>query len=80
MARTLQGVVVSDSADKTVVVRVDRRMQHPLYRKSFLVSKRYHVHDEKNTAKVGDTITLNESKPISKTKRWTLGEVVEESK
>jgi len=78
MARTLQGVVVSDSLDKTIVVRVDRRIQHPIYKKSYSVSKKYHVHDEENIANNGDTVSFIESRPYSKKKRWVLSKVVEE--
>jgi small subunit ribosomal protein S17 len=66
------GVVVSDKADKTIVVRVDRRLSHPLYGKSVARSKKYHVHDEKNEYKVGDTVRITETRPLSKTKRWRV--------
>lgn len=66
------GVVVSDKADKTIVVRVDRRLTHPLYGKSVAWSKKYHVHDEKNEYKVGDTVRIAETRPLSKTKRWRV--------
>jgi small subunit ribosomal protein S17 len=66
------GVVVSDKAHKTIVVRVDRRLAHPLYGKSVARSKRYHVHDEKNEYKVGDTVRITETRPLSKTKRWRV--------
>lgn len=79
MARSLQGVVVSDSQDKTVVVRVDRRTQHPIYKKAYIVSKKYHVHDEKNAAKQGDTVEFMACAPRSKMKRWELAKVLEES-
>jgi small subunit ribosomal protein S17 len=75
-----QGVVVSDVQDKTIVVRVDRRTTHPLYGKSLRVSKKYHVHDEANTANVGDTVRIVETRPYSKLKRWRLSEVVERAK
>jgi len=70
--RILQGVVVSDSNDKTVVVRVERRFTHPLYKKTVRRSKKFHAHDEGNTAKVGDEVRIQECAPISKNKRWTL--------
>lgn len=70
--RTLQGVVVSDKGDKTVVVRVERRISHPLYRKIVRRSKKYHAHDEQNSCKVGDIVKIQESKPISKLKRWAV--------
>jgi small subunit ribosomal protein S17 len=70
--RTLQGVVVSDKQDKTVVVRVDRRFTHPIYKKTIRRSKNYHAHDESNQFKAGDTVWIEESKPLSKLKRWTV--------
>ena len=70
--RVLQGTVVSDVNEKTVVVRVDRAFTHPVMKKTVRRSKKYHAHDEANVAKVGDTVWIEESKPISKNKRWTL--------
>lgn len=70
--RILQGVVVSDANDKTVVVKVERRFAHPLYKKTVRRSKRYHAHDENNTAKTGDMVQIQECRPISKQKRWML--------
>lgn len=70
--RVLQGTVVSDKNDKTVVVRVDRAFTHPLLKKTVRRSKKYQAHDENNSAKVGDTVWIEESAPISKNKRWTL--------
>ena len=75
-----QGYVVSDKMDKTVVVRVDRRTTHPLYRKTITQSKRYHAHDETNDVKVGDLVRITETRPLSKTKRWRVMEVVERAK
>jgi small subunit ribosomal protein S17 len=75
-----QGVVVSDVQDKTIVVRVQRTTTHPLYNKTIRVSKKYHVHDEANDAKVGDTVRIIETRPLSKLKRWRLDEVVERAK
>ncbi len=75
-----QGVVVSDVQDKTIVVRVQRTTTHPLYNKTLRVSKKYHVHDEANDAKVGDTVRIIETRPLSKLKRWRLAEVVERAK
>ena len=73
--RVLQGVVVSDKNDKTVVVEVERRYTHPLLRKTVRRSKKYHAHDEKNTFKIGDIVRIEESRPISRNKRWVvLGE------
>ncbi len=74
--RVLQGVVVSDKADKTVTVRVDRRVKHPLYKKYIRRSKKYAAHDAENRCKVGDTVRIRECRPISKNKRF---EVVAES-
>ena len=71
-----KGVVVSDKAAKTIVVRVTRRIRHPLYGKEMTVSKKFHAHDEKREAKVGDTVLIVESRPISRLKRWRLVEVV----
>ncbi len=70
--RVLQGVVVSDKSEKTVIVRVDRRMSHPVYKKTILRSKKYAAHDEKSQFKVGDKVAIIESRPISKTKRWAV--------
>lgn len=70
--RILQGSVVSDKGDKTVVVRVDRSYLHPLLKKVVRRSKRYHAHDEANSAKVGDVVQIIECAPKSKTKRWEL--------
>ena len=70
--RTLQGVVVSDKQDKTIVVRVDRRFTHPIYKKTIRRSKNYHAHDENGEFKPGDMVWIEESKPISKLKRWTV--------
>ncbi len=75
-----QGVVVSDVQDRTIVVRVQRTTTHPLYNKTVRVSKKYHVHDEANDAKVGDTVRIVETRPLSKLKRWRLDEVVERAK
>jgi len=72
-----QGTVVSDGADKTVVVRVDRRLAHPLYGKSMTSSKKYHVHDETNEYRVGDVVRIQETRPLSKLKRWRVLELVE---
>lgn len=70
--RILQGTVVSDKTDKTVVVKVERRFTHPLYKKVVRRSKKYQAHDEANSAKVGDQVRIIECPPISKNKRWTL--------
>ena len=70
--RILQGTVVSDKNDKTVVVRVERRYTHPMMQKTVRQSKKYKAHDENNTFKVGDMVFIQESKPISKDKRWVV--------
>lgn len=70
--RILAGVVVSDSANKTVTVRVERKFKHPIYKKIVKVSKKYAAHDENNRYKVGDMISIIESRPISKSKSWMV--------
>jgi small subunit ribosomal protein S17 len=70
--RVLQGTVVSDKNDKTVVVQVDRRFTHPVMKKTVLRSKKYHAHDEGNKHKVGEQVLIEESKPISRNKRWVV--------
>ncbi len=70
--RVLQGVVVSDKQDKTVVVKVERRFTHPVMKKTVRRTKNYHAHDENNSAKVGDTVLIQESRPHSKLKTWEL--------
>jgi small subunit ribosomal protein S17 len=68
--RILQGLVVSDKQDKTIVVRVERRVMHPVYKKFITRSKKYAAHDETNQFKVGDVVRIEESRPISKRKCW----------
>ena len=70
--RTLHGVVVSDKQDKTVIVKVERRYTHPMLKKTVRSSKKYYAHDEKNEFSIGDMVWIEESKPISKLKRWTV--------
>ena len=70
--RILQGVVVSDKADKTVVVLIERRFTHPLLKKTVRRTKKYHAHDDANVARTGDIVRIQECRPISKTKTWTL--------
>jgi small subunit ribosomal protein S17 len=70
--RILQGTVVSDAADKTVTVRVERRVMHPVYKKVIRRSKKYAAHDPNNACKVGDTVRIQECRPISKSKRWEV--------
>ena len=70
--RVLSGIVVSDKMDKTVVVKVERRVMHPLYKKFISRSKKYSAHDENNACKVGDSVKIRECPPISKTKTWEV--------
>ena len=78
--RVLQGTVVSDGGDKTVVVRVERRFMHPLYKKYITKSKKYAAHDEANACKTGDNVKIRECRPISKHKCWeVLGAAVEDA-
>ena len=70
--RILEGVVVSDKGDKTVVVKVERTLLHPLFKKTVRQSKRYHAHDEGNTLTVGDVARIRECAPTSKLKRWEV--------
>ena len=70
--RVMQGVVTRKSGDKTLVVNVERRVMHPLYKKIIRRSKRYHVHDEGNQYKAGDKVRIEECRPLSKLKRWTI--------
>ena len=70
--RRLKGVVVGDVNDKTIVVNVQRRYKHPIYKKFITRTKKYHAHDELNVAKVGDQVTLIEARPFSALKRWEL--------
>ena len=76
--RILTGTVVSSNTNKTVVVKVTRRVQHKLYKKIISQSKKYHAHDENNSFKVGDIVKIIESKPISKLKSWTVVNVIQE--
>ncbi len=70
--RVLQGVVVSDKQGKTVVVKVERRFTHPVMKKTVRQTKNYHAHDANNSAKIGDTVYIEESRPLSKLKTWVL--------
>ena len=74
--RVLTGVIVSDKGEKTVVVNVERKVKHPLYGKIIRRSKKYHAHDEANQAHVGDVVRLEETRPLSKLKRWKLKDIV----
>ncbi len=75
--RKLVGIVVSDKMDKTVVVRVDRRYRHPLYKKVVRSSKKYMAHDENNECRIGDVVRIVESRPLSRRKRWVVDEILE---
>ena len=70
--RILSGTVISSNANKTVVVKVTRRVQHKLYKKIISRTKKYHAHDENNTHKIGDNVNIRESRPISKLKSWVV--------
>ncbi len=72
--RILQGVEVSDKGEKTIVVKVERRFTHPLFKKTVRRSKNFHAHDENKRYKVGDTVSIEETRPISRLKRWKVVE------
>ena len=78
--KTRIGTVVSDKMDKTVVVSIERRVQHPVYGKMVRRTKRLKAHDENNDAKKGDTVRIMETRPLSKDKRWRLVEIVERAR
>lgn len=78
--RTLMGIVVSDVNDKTIVVKVERKSKHPLYKKLVISHKKYHAHDEKNEAGVGDKVEIAETRPMSATKHWRLVKIIEKAK
>jgi small subunit ribosomal protein S17 len=73
------GTVVSDKMDKTVVVAVENRFPHPIYKKTVSRTKRYKAHDEENACKVGDRVRITETRPLSRTKRWAVAEVLTNS-
>jgi small subunit ribosomal protein S17 len=77
LKRTLVGKVVSDKMDKTVTVLIERHVKHPLYGKIIMRTKKYHAHNEGNAAKAGDTVEIQEGRPISKTKAWSVTRVVQ---
>lgn len=77
MAKTIIGTVSSDKTDKTIVVTVQSRKTHPLYRKQYTVSRKYMAHDEQNEAQVGDKVAIVETRPLSKRKRYTLDRIIE---
>jgi small subunit ribosomal protein S17 len=78
--KTRVGVVVSDARDKTITVEITQSMRHPRYDKVVRSRKRFHVHDEANDAKQGDTVRIVETRPLSKTKRWRVAEIVERAR
>ena len=78
--RSVQGVVVSDKMDKTITVKVETKIQHPVYKKRLKVSKKYKAHDENNECQIGDKVRIMETRPLSKDKRWRLVNIVEKVK
>ena len=80
LRKTKLGVVSSNRMDKTITVSVERKVKHPLYGKFVKKSTKFHAHDEKNECSIGDTVKIMETRPISKTKRWRLVEVIEKVK
>ncbi len=76
MAKSFIGVVSSDKADKTIVIAVENRKTHPVYKKQYSVTKKFIAHDEKNEAAIGDTVQIVETKPISRRKRFALAKIV----
>jgi small subunit ribosomal protein S17 len=78
--KVMTGTVVSDKMDKSVVVAVESRMPHPLYKKIVKKTKRYAVHDEENACSVGDVVRIMETRPLSRTKRWRVVEIIEKAK
>lgn len=79
LRKSRTGVVVSDKMDKTITVRIERAAYHPLYKKHFRTVTKLKAHDEREEASVGDTVTVEETRPLSKTKRWRLVEVVKKA-
>ena len=80
LRKTRTGVVSSNKMDKTVVVAVERKVQHPIYGKFVKKTTKFHAHDDKNECSIGDVVRIMETRPLSKTKRWRLVEVVEKVK
>ena len=75
--RTLSGRVISDKMDKTITVLVERRVKHPIYGKYVKRSTKLHAHDENNQCRIGDRVSIHETRPLAKTKAWTLVEILE---
>lgn len=80
VVRALTGTVVSDKMDKTVTVLVERKVKHPLYGKIIRLSKKYHAHDESNEFGMGDTVVIEECRPLSKTKTWRVARLIEKAR
>ena len=80
LRKTRIGIITSDKLEKTITVSVERRVKHPLYGKFMKKTKKYHAHDEDNTARIGDRVRIMETRPLSKSKRWRLVEVIERAK
>ena len=80
LRKTRLGVVTSNRMDKTVTVAVERKVKHPIYGKFVKKTTKFHAHDEKNECTIGDTVRIMETRPLSKTKRWRMVEVVEKAK
>ena len=80
LRKTRTGLVVSNKMDKSIVVAVERKVKHPIYGKFVKKTTKFHAHDEKNEAKPGDVVKIVETRPLSKTKRWRLVEIIEKAK
>ena len=80
LRKTRIGVVTSDKMDKTITVAIERKVKHPIYGKFVKKTTRFHAHDEKNEASIGDVVRIMETRPLSKTKRWRLVEIIEKAK
>ncbi len=80
LRKTKTGTVRSDKMDKTITVAVERKVKHPIYGKFVKKTTKFHAHDEKNEAKPGDVVRIMETRPLSKTKRWRLVEIIEKAK
>ena len=80
LRKVRQGVVVSDANDKTIVVAVEERKPHPIYKKMITSTKKFHAHDENNECGIGDKVKVMETRPLSKDKRWRLVEIIEKAK
>lgn len=78
--KVLQGIVVSDKMQKTIVVNVETKTKHPLYKKLVITHKKYHAHDEKEECKIGDFVEIIETRPLSALKRWRLNNIIEKAK